>query len=77
MNNLGNIYFTTGQRSAAIYFWEKSLEIKPDQIDARFNLGYAYYMEGKLKEAAEHLKKVLEQDPKNAKARIVLEKMYQ
>ncbi|HLD29379.1 MAG TPA: O-antigen ligase family protein, partial [bacterium] len=27
MNNLGNIYFHTGQRAAAIHFWEKSLEI--------------------------------------------------
>jgi len=40
-------------------------------------LGYCYYTVGKLKEAADEFKKVLELDPDNYKAKIMIEKMVQ
>jgi tetratricopeptide (TPR) repeat protein len=67
----------TNRRRAAIECYERSIAIKPDQADAHFNLGYLYYMEGQLAEAASEFQKVLKYDPDNAKARIMYKKMVE
>jgi len=74
-NNLGNIYFLMNNRKKAIEYYKKSIEISPGQIDAHTNLGIAYYYEGLLKEAAEQFNLVLNLDPKNEKAIVMLKKM--
>jgi tetratricopeptide (TPR) repeat protein len=77
LNNLGNIYYSMGQRERAIQYWKRSLDVKPKQIDAHTNLGKALYEVGRLKEAAAHLQAVLELDPRNEKAQILLKKMIE
>ena len=74
-NNLGNIYFTLGDRKSAKENYIKAININPSLIDARLNLGIAYYYEGKLKESSEEFEKVLELDPKNSSAIYMLKKM--
>ena len=76
-NNLGNIYYTLGEREKAIEHWTRSVEVKPDQKDAHLNLGKALYETGRLKEAARHLQTVLRQDPSNEKAQMLLKKMVE
>jgi hypothetical protein len=39
--NLGNAYYRQGQLGRAIWCWERSLAIDPDQDDARYNLAQA------------------------------------
>ncbi|HAX61971.1 MAG TPA: hypothetical protein DCX95_05390 [Elusimicrobia bacterium] len=74
-NNLGNIYFTLGDRRRAKENYIKAIGINPSLIDARLNLGIAYYYEGKLKESSSEFEKVLELDPKNSTAVYMLKKM--
>lgn len=74
-NNLGNIYFTLGDRKKAKENYIKAININPSLIDARLNLGIAYYYEGKLKESSAEFEKVLELDPKNSSAIYMLKKM--
>lgn len=76
-NNLGNIYYTIGQRNLAVKYYKQALSKNPDLTDAHFNLGYIYYFQGRLKEAAGEFNIVLKLNPKNYKAKIMLEKMVQ
>jgi tetratricopeptide (TPR) repeat protein len=74
-NNIGNIFFSTGQRQKAIEAYHNALAINPDMVDSHFNLGYTYFYEGRLKEAAACFNEVLKRDPGNAKAVVMMEKM--
>ncbi|MCD6412599.1 MAG: tetratricopeptide repeat protein [Elusimicrobia bacterium] len=74
-NNIGNIFFETGNRSRAIECYKNALRINPDLTDARFNLGYTYFYEGKLGAAAVCFNEVLKKDKNNAKALMMLQKM--
>lgn len=76
-NNLGNIQYTLGNREEAIALWKKSVEVSPYQADAHLNLGLTLYQMGRLPEAAQHLQTVLELDPSNEKAKILLKKMVE
>ncbi|MFH1725241.1 MAG: tetratricopeptide repeat protein [Elusimicrobiota bacterium] len=77
LNNLGNIHYSLGDREKAIVHWQRSLVIDPGQIDAHLNLGKALYEVGRLKGSAEHIQHVLEREPANEKAQILLKKMIE
>jgi len=74
-NNIGNIFFSTGNRPKAIEAYKNALAINPDMVDSHFNLGYTYFYEGRLKEAAASFREVLKRDPDNAKAIVMMGKM--
>lgn len=74
-NNLGNIYFTLGNRGLAKENYIKAININSNLTDAHLNLGIAYYYEGKLKESSIEFEKVLKIDPKNSSAVYMLKKM--
>ncbi|TBR20796.1 tetratricopeptide repeat protein [bacterium] len=76
-NNLGNIAYSTGDRDGAIRWWGRSLEVGPEQVDARVNLGKTLYEMGRLKESAKNLEEVLRRDPDNEKAQVLLKKMVE
>ncbi|MDA3793391.1 MAG: tetratricopeptide repeat protein [Elusimicrobia bacterium] len=76
-NNLGNIYFTLGNKNEAAKYYIEALKRNPDMPDAHFNLGYIYYYQGRLKEATKELNIVLKLDPENYKAKMMLDKMVQ
>jgi len=74
-NNIGNIFFETGGRENAINAYKNAISLNPDLVDSRFNLGYVYFYEGRLKEASECFREVLVRDKNNAKAIMMLGKM--
>ncbi|OGS34886.1 MAG: hypothetical protein A2474_07860 [Elusimicrobia bacterium RIFOXYC2_FULL_34_12] len=74
-NNLGNIFFTIGNRAMAKENYKKAININSNLIDAHLNLGITYYYEGKLKESVTEFEKVLKLDPKNLQAVYMLKKM--
>lgn len=77
LNNLGNLAYSMGDREKAIGWWQKSLEVGPEQVDARLNLGKTLYEMGRLKESGRHLEEVLRRDPTNEKAQVLLKKMIE
>lgn len=74
-NNIGNIYFTLGNRREAVQFWVKSLDVDPRQVNSRLNLGKVFYLDGRLREAASEFQKVLEYEPDNSEALSYLKRM--
>jgi len=77
LNNMGNIYYSLGDLEKAITYWKRSLAVDPGQLDAHLNLGKSLYEVGRLKESAGHLEAVLEKQPANEKAQILLKKMIE
>jgi Flp pilus assembly protein TadD len=53
----------------AIAHFQKVLEIKPDDVEAHFNLGNALVQKGRVDEAIPHFQKALEIKPDDAEAR--------
>jgi tetratricopeptide (TPR) repeat protein len=60
---LGNIADKRDDWPNAIKWWEKSLEIDPNHIEARFNVGVAHYKMGNTAEAKTAWTKVLGMNP--------------
>ena len=77
LNNLGNLSYLAGDADGAIGWWEKSLAVAPEQIDARLNLAKLLCERGRLKPCAAHLQEVLKRDPSNAKAQVWYKKMIE
>jgi len=76
-NNLGNIYFTMGNRQEAAKYYIEAIKRRPSLIDPHFNLGVIYYYQGMLEEATREFNIVLKLDPDNYKAKIMLKKMVE
>ncbi len=77
LNNLGNLCYLSGDADGAIGWWEKSLAVAPEQIDARLNLAKLLCESGRLKPCAAQLQEVLKRDPSNAKAQVWYKKMVE
>ena len=58
--NLGLLYSRLDQRETAIKTLEKTIELKPNYAKARYALALLYKEKGKIKEAKEELKYILE-----------------
>lgn len=76
-NNMGNIYYTTGQVEPALQSWRQAVKINPRFLDAQLNLGKVLYALGRLKESSEHFKMALEIDPHNDEAIVYLKRMVE
>ena len=76
-NNIGNIFYTLNQPDQAIAWWEKAIRTNPDKIDARLNLGLAYYFQGKIRQSAAQFEEVLKREPHNEKAIVMLKRMVE
>jgi tetratricopeptide (TPR) repeat protein len=49
----------------AMDHWRKALETNPDFPDAHYNLGAAFYLQGRVQEAFHHWREVLRLQPNN------------
>jgi len=58
-NNLGNELASRGQVEAAVDHYEQVLEIVPDLIETRYNLGIMLVRANRFDEAIEHLRQVV------------------
>lgn len=63
LNELGVHCAETGDITQAIQYFRATLAIKPNDVEARYNLGKALERTGKTDEAAEHFKEVLRIKP--------------
>ena len=56
----------------AVRAFQRALALDPDQLDARFSLGFAYWDSGRHEDAIREWREVLRRDPTNAQVKQVL-----
>ena len=64
----GNRLYLDGENDAALRKYTEALQIKPDWVDPRINVGAIYLMQDRLSEAATQYAAILQVDPENAEA---------
>lgn len=73
---LGNIYFIRGDYTSAFQSYERMLGIQGNRVDALFNAGMTLEQMNRKQEACNYYKKVVEIDPRHAKAWLGLALIY-
>ncbi len=76
LQQLGDLYFQTGDYETAGGWMEKILAVEPANVTARLALGAALFNSGKATEAETQWRQVLAVDPKNVEAHYDLGFMY-
>jgi len=71
-NRLGLIYFDEGRLSQAVQFLNRASQLDTNNLQVRLDLGTIYLGAGKIKEARALASFVLDKDPKNDQAPILL-----
>ena len=74
---LGEIYARLGDRSQAIDYYQKSVDLNPYFFWSQYNLGVLYIHSGQYAQASEHLKKALQSKPEIAVTVFSQSKIYQ
>jgi tetratricopeptide (TPR) repeat protein len=75
LNNLGVVQLRRGatpQTGRATYYFNKAVELEPDDADLFFNLGYAYWDERDASAAIYWLRESLRRNPADGDAHLVL-----
>ncbi len=72
----GKLFSMLGENKKAEYIFEKLLQISPNEINLRLELGDLYFHNEKFKEAAEQLIKYLNEKPQDVFARLKLGNAY-
>ena len=65
---LGNINFDQKNYNDAISLYKKALEVRPDALNVRTDMGTAMFYQNRFDEAVVEFDKTLQSDPKNAQA---------
>jgi tetratricopeptide (TPR) repeat protein len=73
---MAKIALSVKDHAQAIAYWERLLEVDPDSVNARYNLGLAELDRQDFDAAIGHWKAVLEADPAREDARENLAKAY-
>ena len=73
--NLGVALAKLGRTEEAMQTYEAAIDISPDLIPARINLGILYYGKGSVEEARNQFREVLRRDPTNPAAISALEQI--
>lgn len=68
-NSLGSAFLQTDDYTNAIRFLDKTLSLKPNHENARYNKGIVLYKQGKFQEARNTFEALLQTNPGNADAR--------
>lgn len=68
LKNLGNIYYDSHEDDKAIQFYERALQIEPENINMKCDLATCYSRINKLKKATEILRSNIKADPKHAQS---------
>lgn len=72
----GSLALVNEQYREAIPYFEKILTVKPEDLDAHYNIGVAYYSLKNYPKAIEFLKKAIELKPDDAEGRAFLGNVY-
>lgn len=75
LNNLGNAYLITGDKSEAEKIFKRVLKLEPYNAQALGNLAVIYEDNGNKNEAVKMLMKILEKDPNDKRAKDMLSKL--
>lgn len=70
LNKKGKTFASLGNYNEAIGYYDKALEIKPNDVDALYNKGLVFYSLGNYTEAIQYFDKVLEINPNDTKAQV-------
>ena len=60
--NIGNSFIALNQKSNAILYYNKAINVDKKHFNARRNLAITYYQTGNSKNAVEHLKRLIQLD---------------
>jgi cytochrome c-type biogenesis protein CcmH/NrfG len=66
LNQIGTIYRSTHQFKEAVEYYEKALQIAPNNVAARTDMASCLYYEGNVDGALDQLQRALQYDPKDA-----------
>ncbi len=69
LEELGNLYFDTGQPKESIEAYSRYLALKPDNPNVRTDMGIMYRVLGDFDRAIEEFKKAAQSDPKHINSR--------
>lgn len=69
LEELGNLYFDTGQPKESIEAYSQYLSIKPENANVRTDMGIMYRALGDFDRAIEEFKKAAQSDPKHINSR--------
>ncbi|MCB0516501.1 MAG: tetratricopeptide repeat protein [Chitinophagales bacterium] len=75
LSNLGFVLLNLGDIDEARTYYEKALQIRPDYTMAQLNLAAWYILQRQNEKALPHLKNVLEKDPNNLQAKMMLRQL--
>ena len=67
-NIRGTRYANLGQFDIAISYYNRALSIKPDYVEAHYNLGFSHHRLGQLDAAVRSYKKIVAINPDYAKS---------
>jgi tetratricopeptide (TPR) repeat protein len=62
-SNMGKILGRLGRRDEAFPHFQRTVELNPDQAEARYNVGAGYHRRGRLEDATAQLRRAVELDP--------------
>ncbi len=65
---LGNLNFDQKNYTDAINLYKKALEVRPDALNVRTDMGTAFFYQNRFDDAIEQFKETLKIDPNNAQA---------
>ena len=68
LDGLGLALAMTGQVEEAVQAWERAARIHPNDPDLAYSLGSGYQQTGRLREAEDQFRLVLQQDPTSGQA---------
>ena len=69
---LGNVYRDMGLFNAAVAEFQHAIQLKPDYLPARINLGVTLFSLGRKDDAIKEWQDVITRDPGNKSARLYL-----
>ena len=71
-NDIGVLYFQTGDVEMALHHLKKSVELDPDNCDHRINLASVYLETEHIDDAIEQYHEIIEREPHNLDAALIL-----
>jgi tetratricopeptide (TPR) repeat protein len=69
---IGMTYSQKSDHEKAAVYWQKALDLKPDDSDLRANVGFTLYKTGKKEEGVAQVREAIKQDPSKAESRNML-----
>jgi len=73
----GSVYEIREDLKKALHFYEKAMQLRPDDADVNFSLGRVYMKRKKYQKAGRHFELAVKNDPQNPMIRLTLAAFYE